>query len=228
MWANCPSHCSGRGLEGAADGRGEDEVTVEVVTSGLVGCMLVGSPVDRPHTLSTCGDDIANTHTHLLSLKNIEQHGRSCRATSINCQLAPAQLHINANGLFKLFFFVFRSCQFQMESAYVSGEWLQGEERRRELWNREQTTWENGGREVRDVMIENGVMSELLPGGLTVNGEHSTTSWRWVHMRAVGSDGRYLQWAIKISSGEEETAGSWERRGVCFKPRGKINDNSLA
>lgn len=64
-WANCPSNCSGRGLEGAADGGGEDEVTVEVVTSGLVGCMLVGSPVDRPHTLSTCGDDSANTHTHI-------------------------------------------------------------------------------------------------------------------------------------------------------------------
>lgn len=28
----------------------------------------------------------------------------------------------------------------------------------------------------RDVMKENGVMSELLQGGLTVNVEHSTTS----------------------------------------------------
>ena len=63
MWANCPGHCSGRGSEDAADGRGEDEVTVEVVTSELVGCMLVGSPVVRPHTLSTCGEG-QSKHTH--------------------------------------------------------------------------------------------------------------------------------------------------------------------
>lgn len=48
---------SGKGLNGATDGSREDEVTVEVVTSGLVGCVLVGSLVDRPHTLSTCGED---------------------------------------------------------------------------------------------------------------------------------------------------------------------------
>lgn len=65
-WPNFPSHCSGRGLKGAADGRGGDEVTEEVVTCGLVGCMLVGSLVDRPHTLSTCGEEQANTERHLL------------------------------------------------------------------------------------------------------------------------------------------------------------------
>lgn len=54
-WAKLSSQFSGNGLDGATDGSGEDEVAVEVVTSGLVGCMLVGSLVDRPHTLSTCG-----------------------------------------------------------------------------------------------------------------------------------------------------------------------------
>lgn len=39
------------------------DVTVEVVTSGLVGCMPVGSLVDRPHTLSTCREQSARTHT---------------------------------------------------------------------------------------------------------------------------------------------------------------------
>lgn len=52
-------------LEGAADGGGrEDEVTVEAVTCGLVGCMLGGSLVDRPHTLSTCGEEQMHAHTH--------------------------------------------------------------------------------------------------------------------------------------------------------------------
>lgn len=67
--ASCLSHCSG--WEGAADGRGDDEVTVEVVTSGLVGCMLVGSPVVRPHTLSTCGDHRENTHAPVKPGKHI-------------------------------------------------------------------------------------------------------------------------------------------------------------
>lgn len=49
------------------DGKGEDKVTVEVLTSGLVGCMCVGSPVDRPHTLSTCGKN--STNKHLLRKK---------------------------------------------------------------------------------------------------------------------------------------------------------------
>lgn len=36
---------------------------LEVVTSGLVGCMP--SPIDRPHTLSTCGEHRENRkHTH--------------------------------------------------------------------------------------------------------------------------------------------------------------------
>lgn len=34
-------------------------------------------------------------------------------------------------------------------------------------------------------------------------------------------NGEYLQWAIKDITGEEETAGSLDWRGVCFKPRGK-------
>lgn len=56
-WAKFSSQCSGNGLDGATDGSGEDEVTVEVLTSGLVGCVLVGSLVVRPHTLSTCGEE---------------------------------------------------------------------------------------------------------------------------------------------------------------------------
>lgn len=49
-----------------------------------------------------------------------------------------------------------------------------------------------------------------------------------MHVCTVGNDGEYLQQAIKASTGEEETAQSGERRGVWFKPRGKIDDNSLA
>lgn len=63
IWAKFSCQCSGNGLAGATDGSGEDEVTVEVVTSGLVGCVLVGSLVDRPHTLSTCGEEQSHRQT---------------------------------------------------------------------------------------------------------------------------------------------------------------------
>lgn len=50
------------------------------------------------------------------------------------------------------------------------------------------TTWEHRGHGVRDVMKENGRMCELLPGRLTVNVEHSTTSWRGMHVCTVGRE----------------------------------------
>lgn len=62
-WAKFSCQCSVNGLDGATDGSRENEVTAEVVTSGLVGCMLVGSLVDRPHTLSTCGEEQSHRQT---------------------------------------------------------------------------------------------------------------------------------------------------------------------
>lgn len=56
-WPNCPCNSSNEGWEEGEDGKGEDKVSVEALTSGLVGYMCVASPVDRSHTLSTCGED---------------------------------------------------------------------------------------------------------------------------------------------------------------------------
>lgn len=102
-WANCPILCSAVDLVGSADRGGkEDEVTEEVVTCGLVGCVPVGSAVDRPHTLSTCGEEQIHTQrdTPVRLLKQIpawvEWQGNFC-------EMAPctAETHINVYILFK-------------------------------------------------------------------------------------------------------------------------------
>lgn len=63
-------------------------------------------------------------------------------------------------------------------------------------------------------MNENGAMSELLPGGPTVNVAHSTTSWTRMHVHATGSDACISSGLLKPAVERRRQRGR-ENKGAC-------------
>lgn len=189
-WAKFSCQFSGNVLDGETDESGEDEVTGEVVASGLVGCVLVGSLVDRPHTLSTCGEEQSHRQTPVRLVITWNNPGGAVGATSINSETAPAQLRAHeCKYLIQTEFLLEERMPFQVGNNYGAANFRVSDKENREHKNKK-----NGGISCWE--------------GCHKNAEPHTAV---VHI--VGSTG----WVIRAIATERQTVGSLDWRVACFE-----------